>query len=139
MNARKLEIIRNIEKSVPKEWRDNLIVKRFVAPDLRQSIIEELEELPGQILALEGEEKAQMEKHYRRLRNVFEAGFYDATEHVVDQEMAKKIEDFIEAGIQAAIDRGELSDDDKELKQITKKLKRNAKRNTKHSLRSKQG
>jgi multidrug resistance efflux pump len=137
MNQRKIQIIRDIEKRVPQEWHDALIKKQYIAPDLRQEVVEQLASYPAEIEAAEGEARAKLEKDYRRLKNIFDSGYYDVMENVVDQEVAKKIEDFIEQGLQEAIDRGDLSDDDEEIKKINKKLKRNAKRNTKHSLRSK--
>jgi ArsR family metal-binding transcriptional regulator len=139
MNQRKIQIIRDIEKKVPKEWHEALIKKQYLAPDLRQEVIEQLEAYPAEIEQSQGETRVKLEKDFRRLKNIFDSGYYDAMENVVDTEVAKKIEDFIDQGLQEAIERGDLSDDDEEIKKINKKLKRNAKRNREHSLRTEQG
>lgn len=136
MNKKKLKIIKDIEKSVPQEWRDALITEQYVAPDVRADVIAELEAREETLEALQGEEKLQMEKHLNRLKNIFDTGYFDLKEKVVDQEMAKKIEDHVSAGIEQAIKDGLLSDADPDFKKLTKKAKRNVNRNTQSNLRT---
>lgn len=132
MNSKKLKKIKAIEKQVPQEWRDKLMVEEYVAPDLREEAIKTLTELE--------EEGATDTKDYLRLKHLFDAGYYDAKETKVDPIYAKKIEDFVEKGLRKAIKNGELPkpSDDKELQDYVKKLKRDEQRKQKRSIRSKQ-
>lgn len=124
--------LREINKRVPQEWQAAVVTEQYIAPDLRNEVIATLAETP------ENEEEA---KEQRRLRNLFEAGYYDAKESVVDEEVAKKIEEWVEAEIKKAVDAGEIPDPNKtdELEAVRKKIKRNVKRKQQSSLRDKQG
>lgn len=131
MNSKKLKKIRAIEKRVPQEWRDALTSEEYVAPDLREEALNTLTEYEAN-----GETN---EKDYLRLRHLFDAGYYDKKELVVNEEMAKKIEDFMDEEIDKAIASGELPppEDDNELKEYVKKLHKNGKKQTKRSIRTK--
>lgn len=124
-------VLKRINKSVPKEWQDAVVSEQYIAPDVREGVIEALAEVPT---------TPEEEKEHKRLQNLFDAGYYDAKESKVDEEIAKKIEDYIEEKIKEAIASGEIPDpSEEELHTITKKAKRNEKRKQKSSLRSKQG
>lgn len=132
MNSKKIKKIRAIEKQVPQEWRDKLMVEEYVAPDLRAEAENSLREYE--------EEGLTNTKDYLRLKHLWDAGYYDAKEHKVDPIYAKKIEDFVEKGIQKAIKNGELPkpSGDKELQDYIKKLHRGETRKQKRSIRTKQ-
>lgn len=123
--------LRAINKRVPQEWQDAVIKTQYVAPDLRNEILAVLAETP------ETDEEA---KEQRRLQNMFDAGYYDAEESIVDEEIAKKIEEWVDAEVQKAIDAGEIPDPkkDDDVKKLVKKTKRNVKRKQESSLRTKQ-
>ena len=123
MNSKVSKKIKLIEDRVPQEWRDALMCEQYVAPDLREEV---------QVTMKELQEEGNI-KEYLRLKHLFDAGYYDAKEAVVDQEVAKKIEDFIDVELDKAIESGELPKpkDDKGLQKVIKKLKRNEKRKQK--------
>jgi hypothetical protein len=116
--------LKEIQDSVPKEWSDALMTTVFVAPDLRDEALKTLKEYEDDFQ--KGNKDG--ERDYRRLKNLFDAGYYDATEAKVDEEIAKKIEDYVEAEILAAMERGELpeKESDKDLQKYVKKLKKYA-------------
>lgn len=130
MNKSKLKKIKEIEKQVPQALRDKLMKEEYVAPDLREEAIKTLSEYPEEIDSLSGDEKSQAIKECKRLQNLFDAGYFDAKEMVVDPTVAKQIDDYVEKGIKAAIKSGDLppAKNDKELEDYVKKLQRNEKR-----------
>lgn len=129
MRKKTEKVLRRINKSVPKEWQDAVVSEQYIAPDVREGVLEALKEVPS---------TPEGEKELRRLQNLFDAGYYDAKESKVDEEIAKKIEDYVEEEIKKAIEAGEIPDpSEEELTMIDKKSKRNAKRKQKSSLRSK--
>ncbi len=129
MNKKTEKKLRAITESVPQELRDKLVTRDYIAPDVRNAVIEQLiEELtdPEEI------------KEQRRLQNMFDAGFYDAMEDIVDPEIAKQIDEFVENKIQEAIDAGDLPDPSK-IDDYKAKTKRNERRKQKSGVRAKQG
>lgn len=132
MNQSKLKKIKEIESRIPQEWRDNLMKKQYVAPDLRQEALNTLKEYEEQ-----SELSPEDQKDYRRLKNLFDAGYYDAEEMVVDEKIAKKMEDFMERELKKAMKSGELpkAKSDKELKDYVKKLKKHERTKRESSIR----
>ena len=124
--------LRAINKAVPQEWQDAVVKKQYIAPDLRAEIVSVLAETPTT-------DDAKDEQ--RRLQNMFDAGMYDAEEHVVDEEIAKKIEDWVDAKVLEAIANGEIPDpkEEPDVTKLVKKTKRNVKRKQESNLRTKQG
>lgn len=116
--------LQEIQDSVPQEWRDALMKKEYIAPDLRQEAIATLAEYKK---VIDSGDTTEI-KDYRRLKNLFDAGYYDATEMKVDEVVGKKIEDYVESKIKEAMQAGELPKEksDKDLKGYLKKLRKYA-------------
>ena len=139
MRKSKLKIIQEIQSSVPQAWRDKLMTEQYIAPDLRDEAIKTLAEYPDDIAKLEGDEQKSAEKDFSRLQNLYEAGYYDATEQVVDEKIGKKIENYIEKALKEAMKSGKLpkAKNDKELANYIKKLHKHETKQRKSSVRSK--
>jgi len=138
MNKTKLKKIKAIEQKVPQEWRDALMKEEYVAPDVRNEALATLKDYQDRIPTLEGTELYEATRDHQRLQNMMDAGYFDAKEMKVDEDMAKQIEDFIDEEMKKAIESGELSapKDDKEFIKYVKKLHKHGTTNQKPNLSS---
>ncbi|MDQ0316404.1 hypothetical protein [Amorphus orientalis] len=130
MNKRTRKIIQDINDSVPKELRDRLFKREYVAPDLRIRVRETVAELRKEAEQLEGEERDKALKEAGRLQNMIDAGFYDATQIVVDPEVAKEVDAYVERELDKAIAEGRIPHpkNDRDYQSYIRKLKQHGKR-----------
>lgn len=130
MNKRTRKIIQDINDSVPKELRDRLFKREFVAPDLRIRVRETVAELRKEAEQLEDEERDKALKEAGRLQNMIDAGFYDATQIVVDPEVAKEVDAYVERELDKAIAEGRIPHpkNDRDYQSYIRKLKQHGKR-----------
>jgi hypothetical protein len=110
--------IQDINHEVYEKWKDKLHKKQYVAPIMRDSALEQMND-PD----LNDYEK-------KRLQNIIDSGVLDAMEEVVDEEAYKEFDKELTDRIQHAIDTGILPKPsktpltEKGLKRIWKKMKK---------------
>lgn len=136
MNKRTRKIIQDINDSVPTELRKRLFKREYVAPDLRLRVRDAVKEMRKGAAALTGDEQAKALKEADRLQNMIDAGYYDATQLVVDPEVAKEIEAYVDAELDKAIAEGRIPHpkNDKEYQSFKRKLKQYGNRNEKSAF-----
>lgn len=131
MNKRTRKIIQDINDSVPKELRDRLFKRVYVAPDLRLAVHEAVKSMREEAEELEeGVQRSKLMKEADRLQNMIDAGFYDEMQIVVDPEVAKEIEAYVDAELDKAIAEGRIPHpkDDRQYQSFIRKLKQDGKR-----------
>ncbi len=137
MNKKTAKVIQQIHDSVPKEWRDQVVTQEYVAPDLRLQVRETVKEMREEAEQLTGEKREKALKEVQRLQNIIDAGYYDAKEWRVNPEVAKKIEEYIDAELDKAIAEGRIPHpkNDKGYQDYKRKLKQHEQRYRKSALR----
>lgn len=96
MKKKTIDKLKEITDSIPKELKDNLMKKRLVMP-----VSKELLEL-----ALNEPDIAEEKKE--KYRNLLNAGYLNETEDYYDEDVAMKIDQYVETEIMEAIKRKEL-------------------------------
>lgn len=131
MNKRTRKIIQDINDSVPKELRKRLFKREYVAPDLRVRVRELVKEMRDEAARLAGDEQKKVLKEAERLQNMIDAGFYDEMRTVVDPEVAKQMEAYVDAELDKAIAEKRIPHpkNDREYQSFIRKLKQHEKRN----------
>lgn len=135
MNKKTQKIIQAINDAVPKELRDAVLTKEYIAPDLRITARETVAEMREAAEEMTGNEREQALKEAQRLQNIIDAGYYDQKEWRVNKEAAAKVEAWIDAELDKAIKEGRIPHpkDDKDYQRYQRKLKQNERRTTKKS------
>jgi hypothetical protein len=131
MNKRTRRIIQEINNSVPKELRERLFQRVFVAPDLRLSVREAASAMREEAEKMEESvQRRKLVKEADRLQNMIDAGYYDTTELRVDQEVAKQIDAWVSQELDKAIAEGRIPHPkhDRQYQSFIRKLKQNGKR-----------
>lgn len=131
MNKRTRKIIQDINDTVPKELRDRLFKRVYVAPDLRLSVREALTAMREEAEEMEeGVQRRKLMKEAERLQNMIDAGYYDTTELRVDPEVAKEIDAWVGKELDRAIAEGRIPHpkSDRGYQSFIRKLKQHEKR-----------
>lgn len=122
MKKSTIKELRRISMSIPKELLNNLMKEQSVAP----SIIEIMDK------ALVDPDVSEKDKE--RFRHIKDSGYLNRKEMVVDFEVQKKIDEYLDKEIKTAIKLGRIPDpkkdeDLKEFRKKIKKLQKDAKKN----------
>lgn len=131
MNKRTRLEIQRINDSVPKELRDRLFKRVYVAPDLRLTVREAVKAMREEAEEMEeGVQRRKLMKEAERLQNMIDAGYYDTTELRVDPEVAKEMDAWVEKELDKAIAEGRIPHPkhDRQYQSFIRKLKQHEKR-----------
>lgn len=96
MKKKHSEILRRIYAQVPQELRDSLMVIKQSYTGLKE------------VMKLAIEEEGYPEEKKEQYRNLLSAGYLDQEEEVMDPEIAKKIDDFIDEMVLEEVEKGNL-------------------------------
>lgn len=124
MKKNTIKELRRISMSIPKELLDNLMKEQLVAP----TVVEVVEK------ALVDPNVSEEKK--LQLQHLKDSGYLNKKEMVVDQEVEKKIDEYVDKEVERAIKLGRIPDpkkdeDLKEFRKKIKKLQKNAKKENK--------
>ncbi len=97
MKKSTIEKLKAIQQEIPKEWKQALMKMAYDMPITRNELVPKLLDDPD-----------VSEEYKQRVRNLLEAGYFDKESEVVDEEIAQKIDDFVEMRIMEEIDKGNL-------------------------------
>lgn len=121
MNSKTIKELRRISSRIPEEMLDRLMVEKDVAPVVKE------------VLERACKDKDVPKKLRDKYRNIIDAGYIDLKEMIVDEDVQKEVDEWVENEIDKAIKLGRIPDPkvDKELQAYTKKSKQWIRKNTK--------
>jgi NH3-dependent NAD+ synthetase len=119
MKKKHLQVIERIQNSIPKELKDSLMKEERYAPVTLEIIDKALADKRGTPEFLE------------KLQALKDSGELDRTMQVVDVEVEKKIDAYMESELKKAIKRGELP---KKMEKLKTKSKQHVRRSQKDTI-----
>lgn len=135
IKAEYMKVLQRIQDSIPKEWLDNLGHEEVIAPTIKK-MYEKVAKTKVADLAKDlakGDEKSTVKDWETRAKEVkrkakiiLDSGELDKKTLVIDKNIEKKIDKFVDEEIEAAIRRGELPKG-KKFRNLNKKLKKQIK------------
>lgn len=97
IHEKDLRELQRIQDSIPKEWKDRLVIKRAVTPTM------------AKVLSIAMHTKGITEEQKQMYQNIKDSGLLSQTEDVENQSIKKKINKYVSDEIEKSIKAGRLS------------------------------